>query len=109
MTFWQKTRFVAAIAGQVLAALMLVGFCYFVAQYYTDTGNHLRHEYLLGASVLLLYSLGTSLISALLAASVKSAIQRVHFRALVWPALFLGVGFLILYFGSLVIEFASRT
>ena len=109
MTIWQGIRFVAAIAGQLMAALMLVGFGYFVARYYVDAGSNLRHEYLFAASILLLYALGTSLVSALLAASIKSVIRRVHFRALVWPALFLGAGFLVLYFGSLVFEFASRT
>ena len=109
MTFSQKARLIIAILGQSAAVLMVIGASYFAAKYYTDTTNHLRHEYLFGASVLLLYAVGSSLVSALVAASIKSNIQKRHFRILILPSLLLGGGFLVLYFGSLVADFISRT
>lgn len=109
MTFSQKARLVIAIGGQSAAVLMAIGAIYYGAKYYTDTTNHIRHEFLYVASLLLLYAVGSSLVSALVAASIKPYIQKRYFRALVLPALILGGGFLVLYFGSLVADFVSRT
>lgn len=108
MTFSQKARLFIAIAGQSAAALMVIGSGYYGAKYYTDTASHIRHEFLYGASLLLLYAVGSSLVSALVAASIKSNIRKRYFRALVFPALVLGGCFLVLYFGSLVADFVSR-
>jgi len=100
---------VAAIVSQVMAALFLVGVGYYVVGYNIDTGNYPRHEYLMGAWLLLLYSAGASLISALLAASIVSTIRKPLFQALVWPALALSSGVLTLVIVSVVTDLASRT
>jgi hypothetical protein len=109
MTIWQIIRYTFAIIAQAVATLYLSLSVYFLAGYYIDTDNHLRHEYLIGVWVGLLQATGFSLGSALLASSVKTAISRRTFRILTVPALIIGIVFLTLYFGSLVYDLSTRT
>lgn len=109
MKLWENVRFIAAIMAQVLAAILAGGFAYFLARYYTGSENPHRFEYWVAAWLMLLYALGSSLVSALLAASVKSAIQRWRFRLLAWPALVLGMVFIAFFVGNLVADSSSRT
>ena len=109
MKLWENVRFIAAIIAQVLAAILAGGFAYFLARYYTGTENPHRFEYWVAAWLMLFYASGSSLVSALLAVSVKSAIQQWRFRVLAWPALFLGMIVIAFFVGNLVADSSSRT
>lgn len=109
MSVWQIIRYMLAIAAQSVGALYLALAVWFAASYYVDSENHLRHEYMIGVWVGLMQSAGFSLGSALLASTLKGAITKRAFRVLTAPALVIGTGFLILYFGSLAYDLASRT
>ena len=109
MTLWERTRFITAIVAQAIAVVFISGSVYFFVQYYADIGNPLRHEYIVGVSLTLLYALGFTLASALVSTTLKKVISRWQFRILAWPALALGIGFLSFYFGSIVFDLTTRT
>lgn len=109
MSIFQKARFSFAVISQGIGAIFLVMAAYYTVMYFTDTENHLRHEYLMGTWLGLLYATGFSLSSALLAVSVKNEISKPAFQALSIPALVLGLGFLVIYLGSLAYDLVSRT
>ena len=109
MSIFHKVQFSFAVIAQGIGAIFLVMAAYYTAIYLTDTENHLRHEYLMGTWLGLLYATGFSLGSAVLAVSVKNEISKPAFRVLSIPALVLGLGFLVIYLGSLAYDLASRT
>ncbi len=82
---------------------------YFLAMYYVDTENNLRHEYLIGVSLGFLYATGFTIGSAVLAVSVKKHLSKIVFRILSMPALIIGSAFLIIYLGSIAYDLATRT
>ena len=109
MGFWKKLRYVAAIIAQIVSGLFLIMSGVFLANYYMDFENHLRHEYMIGVWVGIMYAVGFSIGSALLASTVKQEISKISFKVLTIPALVIGLGFLLLYFVTIAYDVASRT
>lgn len=109
MTLWQKSRYVFAIIAQGVGLVWLMMAIYFIAKYYRDTENPLRHEYWFAVWIGIIYSTGFCLSSALLAGTVKNAIPRVAFRLLTVPSLIIGLSLLIIYLGSMAYEIVVRT
>ncbi|OAI16924.1 hypothetical protein A1359_06950 [Methylomonas lenta] len=109
MTLWQKSRYVFAIIAQGVGIVWLMMAIYFIAKYYRDTENPLRHEYWFAVWIGIIYSTGFCLSSALLAVTVKNAIPRVAFRLLTVPALIIGLLLLIIYLGSMAYGIMVRT
>ncbi|MBL6986498.1 MAG: hypothetical protein ISR72_05550 [Methylobacter sp.] len=109
MTIWQKSRYILAIIAQGIGLMWLMIAVYFVATFYVETENPLRHEYWFGVWIGVIYSTGFSLTSALLAATVKASIPKMAFRLLTVPALIIGLSLLALYLGSMVYELADKT
>ena len=109
MSAFQRIRFSVSVLAQVIALAWLLLSAYFIAMYYMDIENHLRHEYLMGMWIGFLYATGFSLGSALLAVTVKNNISKLAFRLLSIPALVVGAAFLAVYFGSIAYDLSSRT
>ncbi len=109
MSAFERIRLSLSVLAQVIAAGWLVLGAYYFVMYYTDTENHLRHEYLIGVSLGFLYATSFSIGSALLAVSVKRVISKRTFRLLSVPALVVGLAFLLTYFGSVAYDLVSRT
>jgi hypothetical protein len=109
MSHFQRIRFSLSVLAQVIALAWLLLSGYFIAMYYTDIENDLRHEYLMGMWIGFLYAAGFSLGSALMAVTVKNNISKLAFRLLSIPALVVGTAFLAVYFGSIAYDLASRT
>lgn len=109
MSIWQRLRYILAIIAQVVSMLWLLMAVYFIVKYYIDVENDLRHEYWFAVWLGIIYSTGFSLGSALLASTVKAAVPKMAFRLLTFPALIIGLSLLVLFFGSVAYELASRT
>ncbi|MEW8023695.1 MAG: hypothetical protein AB2803_08315 [Candidatus Thiodiazotropha sp.] len=109
MSAFERIRLALSVLAQVIAAAWLIMGAYFLVMYYTDTENHLRHEYLMGVSLSFLYAASFSIGSALFAVSVKKVISKKTFRLLSVPALIVGLAFLVTYLGSVAYDLASRT
>ena len=107
MNSLQKVRLGAAVLTQLATGLLILAFAYMLGNYYLDAENPLRHEALFAAWSMLLYALGSSLLSALLAISLKPQLSRRQFRWLAWPAVGLGTGFGGLYVFSVAYSLAN--
>ena len=109
MNGFQKIRFMLSVVVQLISALWLLLAGYYVAMFFLDNKNPLKHEYLIGMWLGILYATGFTLGSAILASSLKKHLSKTVFRALTMPALIIGSGFFVLNLYSIVCDLATRT
>lgn len=86
-----------AICAEAAGAFFLAMTIYSFVLYFADTKDPLRHEYLMGVGIGLLYSVGSLLVASVIAITLKKSLSNGAFRWLVWPGLVVGGTFFILY------------
>ena len=98
-----------AIAAEVLGFLFICGTLYFLSLYALDPTDPLRHEYLFGVALTLLYGAGSGLTASLLAGALKKSLSPNAFRWIAWPGLGFCAILLVLFLGTVAFDFFQRT
>ena len=109
LTHFQIARLILAVAAQLVGTMLLIAVIGFeVAFYMDDLKNENNYVFLSALWLGLFFSVGFSLLSALLAVSIKSSISTVTFRFLAVPALITGSILLVVLYGSVAFDLLLR-
>lgn len=94
MNWMGRIKVGVAIFAEAIGAMFLTVTGYYTILYFLKASNPSRHEYILGASLGLLYATGALLLATVLAGTVRASLSRNAFRWLAWPGLAIGALFL---------------
>ncbi len=108
MSNWYRAGICIAVSTEFVGALFFASAFHFVYSYATDAGNPLRHEYIVGAMLGLLYGFGAFLAAAFFAILIKKALRKSVFLALSVPALVSGLLLLGYFFVSVATDVLAR-
>lgn len=101
MNWPQRLILAGAVIAELIGAIFIVALVYFAGAYVFDTGNPLRHEFLIGVAMALTYAAGALLLASASAGVLRRVLPRLWFRLLCWPGLITGAVFLVFLLGSL--------